>query len=183
MGAPWSMVTVSGLPGSGTTTACGLLRLRLGWEHVNAGAIFRQLAAERGLSLAELGALAEQDGAIDRELDARMVAVARARDHVVLEGRLCGWMALRHRLPALRCWLTAPASVRAERVGGRDGQSAGAAAAAMAAREASEARRYRAFHGIDYGDLSIYPVVVDTAAHSAEQVVTHIVTRLREGAQ
>jgi len=180
MGEPWAMVTVSGLPGSGTTTACSLLHDMLGWEHVNAGALFRQLAAGRGLTLAELGRRAEIDGSIDRELDALMVATARARGHVILEGRLTGWMALRHGLPALRCWLSAPVHVRAARVGQRDGQDQDPAAAAVLAREASERRRYLAYHGIDYGDLSIYALVVDTSQCAPAEVAGRIAARLRE---
>ena len=110
-----------------------------------------------------------------------MVAEARARGQVILEGRLCGWMALRHGLPALRCWLRAPVEVRAARVGCRDGQDAATAAAEMASREASEARRYRSFHGIDYADLSIYALVLDTAAQDAERVAQRIAVRLKAG--
>ena len=42
--APAQIITVSGLPGSGTSTACGQLAARLGWVYVDAGQIFRQLA-------------------------------------------------------------------------------------------------------------------------------------------
>ena len=71
--------------------------------------------------------------------------------------------------------------VRAARVGCRDGQDAVTAAAEMAARETSEARRYRSFHGIDYADLSIYALVLDTAAQNAEQVAERIAARLKAG--
>ena len=50
--APAQIITVSGLPGSGTSTACGQLCTRLGWAYVDAGQIFRQLARESGLRLA-----------------------------------------------------------------------------------------------------------------------------------
>ena len=75
--APAQIITVSGLPGSGTSTACGQLCTRVGWVYVDAGQIFRQLAKESGLSLAKFGHSAEADGGIDRQLDERMVARAR----------------------------------------------------------------------------------------------------------
>ena len=56
------IITVSGLPGSGTSTACDTLCEKLGWAYVNAGRIFRELAEESGLSLAEFGERAEVDG-------------------------------------------------------------------------------------------------------------------------
>jgi len=175
-----SIITVSGLPGSGTTTACTRLAGRLGWPHVNAGQIFRQLAAEAGVSLAEYGRRAEADGRIDRELDARMVATARLLGRAVMEGRLTGWMAHRHALPALKVWFHAPVEVRAARVGQRDRQPLAEAVAAMQERERSEATRYRAFHAIDIGDLSFYDLIVDTQSHSAARAVEAILSRLQE---
>jgi cytidylate kinase len=174
------MITVSGLPGSGTTTACHLLAGRLGWPHVNAGEIFRRLAVEAGVFLGEYGRRAEADGRIDRQLDARMVATARELGQVILEGRLTGWMALRNGLPALKIWLAAPVQERARRVSQRDGQPLTRAIAEMQEREDSEARRYREFHGIDLGDLGIYDLIIDTQAHSAAQTVEGILGRLQE---
>ena len=117
--APAQIITVSGLPGSGTSTACGQLCTRLGWAYVDAGQIFRQLARESGLSLAEFGQRAEADARIDRQLDGRMVARAQAEAPIVLEGRLTGWMAHRHDLAAFKVWLAAAAEIRAQRVGDR----------------------------------------------------------------
>jgi len=98
------IITVSGLPGSGTTSSCKLVTERLGWAYVNAGQIFRQLAEEAGVSLAEYGRRAEGDGNIDRQLDARMVESAGELGRVLLEGRLTGWMAHRHGLSAFKVW-------------------------------------------------------------------------------
>ena len=120
------IITISGLAGSGTTTVCDRLCARLGWAYVNAGAVFRRLAQEAGVSLAEFGQRAEADGRIDRQLDVRLVEQARANAPVVVEGRLTGWMAQRHQLPALKVWLQAVLAVRAERVGQREGKPAGA---------------------------------------------------------
>ena len=112
--APAQIITVSGLPGSGTSTACGQLCTRLAWAYVDAGQIFRQLARESGLSLAEFGQRAEADARIDRQLDGRMVARAQAEAPIVLEGRLTGWMAHRHDLAAFKVWLAAAAEIRAQ---------------------------------------------------------------------
>ncbi|MFA6107710.1 MAG: AAA family ATPase [Candidatus Latescibacterota bacterium] len=175
------VVTVSGPPGSGTSTACRLLVERLGWFYVNAGGIFRQLAEEAGLSLAEYGRRAEVDPRIDRELDNRMVELARTRAPIVLEGRLTGWMAVCHGLEALRVWLDAPAAVRCQRVGRRDRQNGDQALAAMLERERSESTRYALHHGIRLEDLSIYHLVIDTGVDRPEVVVDRILARLGGG--
>ena len=48
-------ITISGPPGSGKTTACNRLSEMLGLKAVVFGKIFRELAAEKHLSLLEFG--------------------------------------------------------------------------------------------------------------------------------
>ena len=71
------LVTISGLPGSGTSTLCRALAARTGWTYLNTGEVFRQLAQEAGLSLQEYGRRAEANGAIDRQPAARLVSWKR----------------------------------------------------------------------------------------------------------
>ncbi|MCX2817756.1 AAA family ATPase [Haladaptatus sp. F3-133] len=153
-------VTVSGPPGSGTTTLAEALSSRFDLEHVSSGDVFRAMARERGVSLAEFGRIAEEDPEIDREIDERQREIARDRDGVVMEGRLSGWMVDE---ATLRVWLTAPVDVRAERVAEREEQTVEGARAEIEDRENSEAKRYREIHGIDIDDLSVYDLVIDTS--------------------
>jgi predicted cytidylate kinase len=171
-----SVLTVSGLPGSGTSTACQMLRESLGWDYVNAGQIFRDMASEAGMTLAEMGAYAEQNPQVDLQLDERMIQVARDRPPVVLEGRMTGWMAVRGKLSAHKVWLQASAEIRAERIGLRDGDVA--ALEQMLARQASESQRYREHHGIDICDLSVYDSVINTEANEPPAVVSMILKAL-----
>ncbi len=175
-----ALITISGLPGSGTSTTCKGLRERLGWRYVNAGDFFRQLAVDQGVSLAEMGQRAEADGAVDRELDERMVRLARQEPNLIMEGRLSGWMALRQGLPALKVWCHAPLEVRAGRVGLRDSQTTEQAVRDIGVREHSEHQRYARHHQIDLDDLSIYDLVLDTVALASEQVVEQILAALED---
>lgn len=175
-----AIITVSGLPGSGTSTTCKLLRERLGWRYVNAGEFFRQLALDQGVSLAEMGQRAEAEGQVDRQLDEGMVQLARQEQDLIMEGRLTGWMALRQGLPALKVWCHAPLEVRAGRVGQREQQTAEEALRDIAARERSEHQRYTRHHQIDLDDLSIYDLVLDTADLTPEQVVAAIMAALEQ---
>jgi cytidylate kinase len=160
-------VTVSGLPGSGTTTLAEALSSRFDLEHVSSGDVFRAMARERGVTLAEFGRIAEEDPEIDREIDERQREIARERDDVVMEGRLSGWMV---EDADLRVWLAAPLEVRAERVADREEQTVEEAHDEIEKRQNSESRRYREIHGIDIGDLSVYDLVIDTSHWDQEGV-------------
>lgn len=171
-------VTISGLPGSGTSSLCKRLAERSGWLYINAGQIFRDMAAEAGASLVDFGRHAEADGDIDRQLDARMIEQARDADRCLLEGRVTGWMVHRHRLPALKVWVHADVHTRAQRVAARDGQSLDEALSACLAREESERLRYAAHHGIDLSDLSLYDLVVDSDEATVEELSERVLGAL-----
>lgn len=149
----------------------------LGLEHLDGGTVFRSMAAERGLSLVEFGALAEADARFDLELDARLAQRARAGD-VVLESRLAGWIATNESLPALRVWIACDDAERARRVAQRDGGDVELAADTNLRREASEAARYRAYYGIDLFDLAVYDLVLDSTATAPDELVEAVLGRI-----
>jgi CMP/dCMP kinase len=155
------LLTVSGPPGSGKSTAATGLADALGYEHISGGDVFRELAAERGLSLSEFNALAEEDDTIDRDLDRRLRELAAEREDLVLESRLAGWMAAEH--ADLRIWLNAPVEVRATRIADREDKPVEQAKSETITRAQSEASRYEEYYGIDINDLSIYDLAVNTA--------------------
>ncbi len=177
------LVTVSGPPGSGTTTLASRLESELEYEFVSGGDVFRQLAADRGMTLAEFTSLAEEDDEIDRELDARLKDLLRRHRSgeracdgrgLILESRLAGWHADGD--ATLAVWLDAPADVRVERTDGRT-----ETADELRVRERSEAKRYEEYYGIDISDLSVYDLVVNTATIDEDGMVECVVAAI-EGA-
>ncbi len=167
-------ITISGPPGSGKTTVCGMLAERTGNPAVVFGRLFRDMAAERGLTLAELGALAEKEPSIDHEIDQRILKMAAAGEDMILESRLSAQMLERNGIPAFKVYLDADPLVRAERVGRREGENLEQAAEDMVRRQESEAKRYLQYYGIDLFDLSVYDLVIDTGAMSPGEVVETI---------
>jgi len=164
------LITVSGPAGSGKSTFASALADRLGYDHVSGGDIFRSIAEERGLTPVELNRLAENDEAIDRDLDRRLRTVAREEEDVVLESRLAGWMA--GEFADFRMWLTAPLSVRAARIADREDKSVEQAREETRTRAESEALRYERYYGIDIENLRIYDLVVNTARWNPDGVVS-----------
>ena len=155
-------ITISGPPGSGKTTACNKLSEVLGLKAVVFGKIFRELAAEKNISLLELGALAEKDPSIDKGIDERIINIARENDDIILESRLSAYMCVRNGIPAFKIYLSASPEVRMSRIGVREGDSLEKAKADTMERQASEAKRYMMYYNIDINDMSVYDLIVDT---------------------
>ena len=172
------LITISGLPGSGTTTVSRLVAAALDLERVPGGEVFRRMAEEAGMSLADFGAYAQQHPEIDRELDDRLQRRAAAGDCVV-ESRLAGWLAQRSGLRSVRVWVHCDDDVRAARVAERDAISVEQAIADNADRSALERARYRAVYDLDLDDLTVYDLVLDSSATPAEDLAAAIVAAAR----
>jgi len=176
------VVTVSGTPGSGKTTACRLLGQRLGLEFVSTGHFFRAEAEQRGMSLADFGLYCETHPEVDRALDARQVERLR-QGNIILEGRLAGWMAHREGVAAVKVWVDADEEERARRIANREGGDVAQRLREMRDREASERIRYLSYYGIDLRDRGIYDLVVQTTSITPEEVVRRIVATVEERRQ
>jgi CMP/dCMP kinase len=168
------LVTISGLPGSGTSTVASRVARALGLERLDGGTAFRAMAAERGLTISAFSELAESDPSIDLELDQRLAARAREGD-IVLESRLAGWIARNEDLPALMVWIDCDDDERARRVAARERTSPADALTANVRREGSERQRYRAYYGIDFTDRSIYDLVLDSTTAEPDALTSAIV--------
>jgi len=159
-------ITVSGLPGSGTTSLSRYLAQRHGFEMISAGEVFRQLAKEHNMELAEFGRLAEEDSSYDKMIDARQKEIAESRDNIIVEGRLSGRMVS---VADLRIWLFAPIGCRIQRIVFRDQVVDETTAMQLTLeREQCEAVRYRSYYGIDINDLSVYDMVLNSGHWGVE---------------
>ncbi len=170
------LITISGPAGSGKSTVAAGLAETLGYDHVSGGDIFRELAAERGLTPLELNKLAEEDDDIDRDLDRRQRELAETRDALVLESRLAGWMAGEY--ADFRIWLDAPLDVRIERIANREDKPIETARDETVKRAESEAIRYREYYNIDIDTLEIYDLALNTARLSPDGVLTLVATAI-----
>jgi len=160
-------ITVSGLPGSGTTSLAKYLVAMHGYTLISAGEVFRTLAAEHEMDLAAFGALAEEDDSVDRLIDTRQKEIGEARDNIIIEGRLAGHMIDN---ADIRVWITASVECRSIRISDREDLDAETAADLTIEREDCEAGRYRKYYGIDIGVLSIYDLVINSEVWGIEEI-------------
>ena len=166
------LLTISGPSGSGKTTVASGLSQRLGFAHISAGEVFRELARERALSLEQLSKLAEKDSEIDQMVDTRQAELAQSHENVIVDGRLSGWVLKGD----IAVWLKAPLEVRAERIARREDKDRAIALRETRTRDSSEAARYLAFYNIDTVNLDIYDLIIDTR-HWDQFAVIDIITQ------
>jgi cytidylate kinase len=170
-------VTVSGLPGSGTTSLARYLAAEHNLDLISAGEVFRQMAKEREMDLVEFGRLASEDSSIDRLIDERQKEIAAARDDIIVEGRLSGWFIGD---AELKIWLTASLECRIRRILARDViENLDVAKKTTRQREECEAERYRTYYAIDIGDLSPYHMVLNSERWGVEELGAIVDTAIR----
>lgn len=144
-------------------------------RYVSTGTLFRERAAQLGVSLEEMTRIAADDDSFDRFLDDRAKEETR-RGGVVLDATLSGWVAVD---PDLRIYLTAPLGVRVRRIAEREGRSAEEVERETRLREEAELERFRRYYEYDVGDLSIYDLVLNTELFDADGVA-HILKNVVE---
>jgi cytidylate kinase len=170
-------VTVSGLPGSGTTSLARYLAAEHNLDLISAGEVFRQMAKEREMDLVEFGRLASEDSSIDRLIDERQKEIAAERNDIIVEGRLSGWFIGD---AELKIWLTASLECRIRRILARDViENLDVAKKTTRQREECEAERYRTYYAIDIGDLSPYHMVLNSERWGVEELGAIVDTAIR----
>ncbi len=167
-------ITISGPPGSGTTTVARILAKKLGFKLISAGEIFRKLAAERGMTLEEFSKYAETNPDIDFYIDRLQKEMAEKEDNVVVEGRLSGWMVK----DAFKVWIYASPEVRYRRIAKREGKDLARVRSETKKREELEKRRYKKFYSIDLDDISVYHLAINSEHFAPEEIAEIILKAL-----
>ena len=170
-------ITVSGPPGCGATTLVEGMATALDCGYVSGGELFREIAAERDMSLSQLIAETGESEEIDRALDRRLRTIAEkwgaANKAFILESRLAGWIAGNR--ADIRIWLDAPDEVRADRTASREEMTS-----EMQVREVIEEARYKSYYGIDLSDRSIYDLAINTGRWDVDGTLELALTAIEQ---
>ena len=168
------IVTISGAPGTGTSTLARSLSQELKLRWINSGDLFRKIADEKDISVREMNRLAEKGPEIDYLIDDAQKALAKEGGGI-FEGRLSG-----HLLPAdLKVLLKAELRTRAERIAKREAKLTEDAMQETRHREESEGRRYKMYYNIDISDFSAYDLIVDSGKFDEAATLAIVMAAVR----
>lgn len=168
------IITISGAPGTGTSTLARSLAAELGLRWINSGDLFRKIASEKNISVKDMNRLAEKGPEIDYLIDDAQKTLAKEGSGI-FEGRLSG-----HLLSAdLKVLLKTDLRTRAERISKRESKLLEDAIQETRIREESEARRYKMYYNIDINDFSDYDLVVDTGRFNEAGTLAVVLAAVR----
>ena len=176
-------ITVSGDIGSGKSTFAKHLADDLHIERIYIGALMREEAARRNLSLDELMQLLIADDSFDRQVDALQNEKSKTMERGIFEGRT-SWHFVDQ--PTVRVFFKVDPRASAQRLWNSDDpsrdkyQSIDEIVAANELRKSAEEKRYQAFYNIDVYDPKNFDVIVDTSNKSIEDVYQEAIIAISE---
>jgi len=165
-------IAISGKSGCGNTTVSTLLSKKLGIQLINF--TFRQLAAEKGLTLAQVIENAKTDDSYDIAVDTKQVELAKQQS-CVLGSRLAIWML---KEADLKVYLYASDEVRSSRIFNREGGDIEEIKKFTAMRDSQDSMRYMKLYKIDNNDYSFADLIIDTAKYNPEQISELVLAEL-----
>ncbi len=174
-----TIITISGLPGAGTTTIARLLEKAIGLKYVYSGDIFRNMAKKYNMSLEEFGYYCEKHRDADEQLDKYQLEILQ-KGNVIVEGRVAGWLAYRNQIPSTKILLEADLETRAGRIVKREKGLIEKRKKEILKREKSEATRYKNYYDINLNDTSIYDLVIDTSDKKPDEIVDIIIKKIKK---
>lgn len=167
-------VAISGKSGCGNTTVSGLLSKALGIKLINY--TFRQLAEEKGMTLAQVIEAAKNDDSYDKYVDNHQVELAM-KESCVLGSRLAIWML---KDADLKVYLFASDETRANRVFNREGGDIEQIKSFTAMRDSEDTKRYKEFYNIDNNNYDFVDLFIDVNTKTPEEIVQDILDKLEE---
>ncbi|MEM4520675.1 MAG: cytidylate kinase family protein [Candidatus Bathyarchaeia archaeon] len=171
------IICISGLAGSGKSTAARKIAKHYGLKFYSGGDALKAVALEMGYKVSERGWWETESGIqfvgerlrnleIDRRVDEKMMEWAREGD-VVLDSWTMPWLLKE----GFKIWLDASEEVRAARIARRDGISFEEALRRMRERETKTKEIYQKLYGFKLGeDFEPFHVILDVNNLNEDEV-------------
>ena len=175
------LVTISGHPGSGTSTLVKLLKESKDWTSINGGEIFREIAKKKEMTLKDFGKLCKQNPTIDRLLDDELIKrICEDSGPDIVESRLAGHWAKSKNIDCHRIWLNVNKEERAKRVSKREGTEWKEQLLKNRDRETVDAKRFWDFYKIDIEDMNPYSIIIDSTNMTADEALGYVLSRIEK---
>jgi cytidylate kinase len=167
-----NLITISGDIGSGKSAVGKAVAAALGFDYMSSGAIQREEAAARNMTILELNQFAETHPEIDYAIDDRIAHIGRTGEKLLIDSRMA-WHFVPH---SFKVFLVTEPAIAAQRIMAalRKNESYTDLAHAVEeikARRASESKRFMQFYGVDLTDQSQFDLVIDTSNATIEAEV------------
>lgn len=177
------IITLAGTPGSGKSTIAKLLEEKLGMKHYYMGAVMRDIARKRGITLNELDVLRKQGPEIDNEVDEYTIGLGKSKEDIIVDSRTAAHFIPHARKIFMRCTPECGAGRilkdinekgQGEARNEKSANSVEEQTALIKQRMADEQKIYRDLYGFDLYDMSNYDFVIDTTELTIEQVLGNV---------
>lgn len=174
------IVTISGRPGSGTSSVAKHTAELLRYRCFSTGELFRRIAHDRGVSVDDLNIDAGRDDYIDHEIDQIIQTLGEQSSQIVINSRL-GYHWIHS---SFKVYLMVPTEIGAQRISQQMVHSAhkGETAlpltqqiAAIERRVVLEHDRYYDLYALDTSNMRPFDLVIDTTELTVEEVSRRIV--------
>jgi cytidylate kinase len=194
-------ITISGLPGCGSTTLMKLLQPIINWKSYSGGEFMRTYAIEKGYFSSDKNV--HHDATVypddfDRQVDYAVREKLTNEDHYIFEAWLSGFLA--QQIPdVLKILVTCSEdSVRIDRIVNRDQVSVSEAKKHIMERESKNRQKWQAMYNkewqqwvvdtkmlppeaeIDFWHPKLYDLVIDTYSHSREETLNLVLDALKK---
>ncbi len=173
-------ISLAGDLGSGKSTVSKILIEELSATYYSTGAIVREIAEKRGMTVVELNTYMETHPEIDYEIDDGIIRLSDDERLLIIDSR----MAWHFTKGTFKVYLSTDIETAATRImlNNRKGEHCSTLEETIAdtrARRASEKKRYLEQYGVDIKNLFNYDFILDTTFATPEEVAEQIVLAFR----
>lgn len=182
------IITISGLPGAGKTTAARLLAERLGYKYYSMGDLRGKMAMEQGLTIDELNEQANKDPSSHTSVDEYQKKLGETEDNFIIDG----WLSWRFIPKSFKVFLAINEDEAARRIyeAKKNDPSRGDEPEYKTVIEAKDVitrrvevtkKQFQDLYGVDFTDAKNYNVVIDTTGQARpEETVEKILKAIKD---
>ncbi len=170
------IITISGKPGSGKTTAARRIAKELGYRHLSMGDLRGRIAQKHGMTIDELNEVGKKEDWTDKEADAELIRIGKEEDDYVIDT----WIGF-HFIPgSIKIFLEVDEDIGAERIfkdqrpDEPEKKTVEGVKEMLKERIENSRARYKKWYGVDYLKKSNYDLIIDTTNMEKKEVAGKI---------